>query len=81
MPIFVSSLGSSAGASLSHFFVIGFFETIKDEKICLARQRLNRAWEVNQMTDTVVLAIAAELDKLCNEYERLMKSYLNKSRK
>jgi len=52
MPIFVSSLGSSVGASLNHL--------------------------VNQMTDTVVLGIAAELDMLCNEYERLMKGYLIK---
>jgi len=47
-------------------------------QITLARQKLNRAWAVNQMTDTVVLTIAAELDKLCNEYERLIKGYSNK---
>lgn len=42
-------------------------------KITKARQKLNRAWETYQMTDPDVLVAAAELDRLCNEYERLKK--------
>lgn len=42
-------------------------------QIALTRQKLNRAWESHQMTDTAVLEVGAELDELCNEYERLMK--------
>ncbi len=43
-------------------------------QIAKARQKLNRAWETYQMTDADVLVAAAELDRLCNEYERVKKS-------
>ncbi len=42
-------------------------------QIAKARQKLNRAWETYQMTDADVLVAAAELDRLCNEYERVKK--------
>lgn len=43
-------------------------------QIDLTRQKLNRAWAVNQKTDDVVLMIGSKLDDLCNEYERLIKT-------
>lgn len=42
-------------------------------RITKARRKLNRAWETYQMTNPDVLVAAAELDRLCNEYERLKK--------
>ncbi|MGE5605240.1 MAG: Spo0E family sporulation regulatory protein-aspartic acid phosphatase [Bacteroidota bacterium] len=47
-------------------------------QIALTRQKLNQVWAVNQKTDKVVLVVSAELDELCNEYERLMKGHLRK---
>lgn len=47
-------------------------------KIALARQKLDRVWEVNQITNMEVLAAGMELDELCNEYYRLMKKLSNK---
>lgn len=43
-------------------------------EITLTRRKLNQAWAVNQKTDAAVLAIGVELDKLCNEYERVVKA-------
>jgi len=47
-------------------------------RIDLARQKLDRVWEVNRMTNMEVLAAGMELDELCNEYYRLMKELPNK---
>lgn len=42
-------------------------------QIAMARQKLDRIWKVNQMTNMEVLAAGMKLDELCNEYYRLMK--------
>jgi hypothetical protein len=41
-------------------------------KIAAARRELNATWDAQGCTDALVLAAAAKLDKLCNEYQRLI---------
>jgi hypothetical protein len=39
-------------------------------QITIARKKLNQVWSERGKTDSVVLAVGNELDRLINEYER-----------
>lgn len=39
-------------------------------QIAIARKKLNEVWVERGKTDSVVLAVGNELDRLINEYER-----------
>ncbi len=43
------------------------------QQITAAREELNSLWAAQGCTDAEVLATAAKLDQLCNEYERLIR--------
>ena len=45
---------------------------ILKKKIAAARRDLHATWDAQGRTDATVLSAAAKLDKLCNEYQRLI---------